>query len=139
RNLRRDFALGNQRGPIGHDLFDLGPPAAEACYHGWAVQSQRCDFLGEALHWCSVCRTYTDAKPDFGDIRRWLTGERAMTSIHAYKLAPNSIELQAQPIEALAQDAIRRLGLGISIGPGIRQHADRFESRRVTDGNLVEI
>src|SRR5205085_6765756 len=51
----------------------------------------------------------------------------------------DSVEPQAQMVEALAQNTIRGFRLLERIGPAVHQRADRFEARGVADRHLVEL
>lgn len=49
-DFRGDEELGDQGGEVGHDPFDFGAAAGEACDGGRAGEDERGDLFGEAFH-----------------------------------------------------------------------------------------
>src|ERR1041385_2795693 len=62
-----------------------------------------------------------------------------MRSTHANKLSQNLVELESQPIQPLAQNAIRRLSLIVCIGPRVDERAHRLKPRGITDRNFQKL
>ena len=128
----------DERRPVGHDLFDGGPPAGEAGDTGWAGQHQRRDLAGEPLDRSPLPGPHADSKLDLRSIRIGGTAQRAVRGIGAHELGQDLLELEPQVLQPLAKNAVGGARLVVGLRPGIDQGPDRLVAVEVGDGDLEQ-
>ena len=100
--------LVDERRPVGDDLFDLRASAGEAGDARRTVEHERRELAREALDRRAVFAAHADAELHFRRIVRF-AGQRTVRRRHADELGQDLVELEAEPVESLAQHAVGEL------------------------------
>jgi hypothetical protein len=132
---RHNLFPGYQSTPVGHDLPHSRPSFPEARRPRRPIQNERDQLAREPVHCLFVLPPHADPDLHFRRIRVRRRG-LPVTGIDAEELRVDLLELQAEPIEPLPHDPVRRLCLLQRLRPRVHQRADGLPSIHVSNREL---
>src|ERR1019366_8142472 len=115
----------------------LRPSAGESGDARRSVEDQWKDLARESFDFLAVGVADTDAVLHFGSVpARLRSGEGSVRGVGSDEFREDVLEIQSEPVEALAQHTIGELRLLQRVGPRVHERTDGLVARTVRDGHL---